>query len=234
MPDGRAGRAAPWRQNFVTTTREDRNRHAVRRSSNRRVPLGAAGPARQPAPGLFADRAPCHSGRQIRRGMHRLPRGHPGAPHEPRSRRGVGVSRRKPKRGVGGSDPTIRYVGLTHLVLNSQAWKTLPGDAIKLLIDVWKRHNGVNNGEITYGCRGAADRARPVSDRSEFRRPDRARLSGRCLRIDVRPEKNRASLAHHGRAHREPARNQGFYALAESGHHRARSKAFPSPTSGTV
>jgi hypothetical protein len=44
---------------------------------------------------------------------------------------------------------------LHHYLLNSPAWESLPGDAIKLLIDVWKRHNGVNNGEISYSCREA-------------------------------------------------------------------------------
>src|ERR1700730_9912738 len=65
------------------------------------------------------------------------------------------MSRKKLKRGVGGSSPTVRYVGLTHWLLNSQAWKSMPEAACKLLIDVWKRHNGANNGEISYACREA-------------------------------------------------------------------------------
>jgi hypothetical protein len=55
------------------------------------------------------------------------------------------------------SRPGSRYVGLPHYLLNSLAWRTLPGDAVKVLIDVWKRHNGVNNGEISYGVREAAE-----------------------------------------------------------------------------
>jgi hypothetical protein len=65
------------------------------------------------------------------------------------------MSKRKLRRGVNGSDPTIRRVELHHYVLKSAAWESLPGDAIKLLIDVWKRHNGANNGEISYSCREA-------------------------------------------------------------------------------
>lgn len=65
------------------------------------------------------------------------------------------MTRRKLKRAVGGSDPTVRFVSLRHYLLNSQAWRTMPEAACKLLIDVWKRYNGVNNGEISYGCREA-------------------------------------------------------------------------------
>jgi hypothetical protein len=57
----------------------------------------------------------------------------------------------KTKKGSG-----FRYVGLPHYLLDSPAYRSLPGDAIKLLIDIWKRHNGVNNGEISYGLREAA------------------------------------------------------------------------------
>jgi hypothetical protein len=63
------------------------------------------------------------------------------------------MSQRRLKRGVGGS--TVRFVWLHHYLLNSQAWQTMPEAACKLLIDVWKRYNGVNNGEISYGCREA-------------------------------------------------------------------------------
>jgi len=54
-------------------------------------------------------------------------------------------------------NPGDRYVGLRHYLLNCPAYKTLPGDAVKVLIDVWKRHNGVNNGEISYGVREAKE-----------------------------------------------------------------------------
>src|SRR4051794_6489831 len=54
----------------------------------------------------------------------------------------------------GGAD---RFVALPHYLLKSPAWLTLPGDAAKLLLDVWKRHNGMNNGEISYGVREAEE-----------------------------------------------------------------------------
>jgi DNA-binding XRE family transcriptional regulator len=42
-------------------------------------------------------------------------------------------------------------------MLKSLAWRSLTGNAIKLLIVVWQRHNGVNNGEISFSVREAAD-----------------------------------------------------------------------------
>ena len=54
-------------------------------------------------------------------------------------------------------NPGSRYVGLPHYLLDSIAFKTLPGDAVKLLLYIWKRHNGVNNGEISFGVREAAE-----------------------------------------------------------------------------
>jgi hypothetical protein len=41
-------------------------------------------------------------------------------------------------------------------MLKSPAWLTLSPNAKALLIDVWRRHNGVNNGEISYSVREAA------------------------------------------------------------------------------
>jgi hypothetical protein len=64
------------------------------------------------------------------------------------------MSRRK-LRGFGFSDPTVRFVMLHHYLLKSAAWRTLHNDAKALLIDVWERHNGVNNGEISYSVREA-------------------------------------------------------------------------------
>lgn len=51
----------------------------------------------------------------------------------------------------------LRFVGLPHYLLNSAAYQSLPGDALKLLLAIWKRHNGVNNGEISFGVREAAE-----------------------------------------------------------------------------
>jgi hypothetical protein len=60
--------------------------------------------------------------------------------------------RRRRLRGTG-----ERWVGLPHWLMNSPAFRSLPGDAVKLLLAVWQRHNGINNGEISYSCREAAE-----------------------------------------------------------------------------
>ena len=48
-----------------------------------------------------------------------------------------------------------RFVLLPHYLLKSAAFKSLTGDAVKVMLDVWLRHNGINNGEISYGVREA-------------------------------------------------------------------------------
>jgi hypothetical protein len=53
-------------------------------------------------------------------------------------------------RGGGG-----RFVALPHYMLRSAAWKTLSPNAKALLIDIWERHNGTNNGGISYAVREA-------------------------------------------------------------------------------
>lgn len=45
------------------------------------------------------------------------------------------------------------YVRLPHWMLKSPAWKGLNGNAIKILLHLWGRHNGANNGEIAYSVR---------------------------------------------------------------------------------
>jgi hypothetical protein len=55
------------------------------------------------------------------------------------------------------SRPEARFIALPHYMLNSAAFMSLPGDAVKILIDIWKRHNGGNNGEISYGVREAEE-----------------------------------------------------------------------------
>jgi hypothetical protein len=45
---------------------------------------------------------------------------------------------------------------LPHFMLKSPAWLTMSPNAKALLIEVWRRHNGVNNGEISYSVREAA------------------------------------------------------------------------------
>jgi hypothetical protein len=59
------------------------------------------------------------------------------------------------KRGRSQREQHDRFVLLPHWMLKSEAWKTLPSDAKAILIDVWMRHNGSNNGEITYATREA-------------------------------------------------------------------------------
>jgi hypothetical protein len=61
--------------------------------------------------------------------------------------------RRKP---YGANGPLHRWVMLYHWLLNSPAWQSLGLAARCLLIEVWKRHNGLNNGEISFSIREAA------------------------------------------------------------------------------
>ena len=65
------------------------------------------------------------------------------------------MTKRKLKRAVGGS--TDRWVKLPHYLLKSRAWRTMPHPAKALLLEVWVRHNGVNNGEISFGCSEAPE-----------------------------------------------------------------------------
>ena len=62
------------------------------------------------------------------------------------------VRRRRRKNGT-----AERFVLLTHYMLKSRAWRTLSPNAKALLIDVWQRHNGINNGDINYAVREAED-----------------------------------------------------------------------------
>ncbi|BAI72531.1 hypothetical protein AZL_018930 [Azospirillum sp. B510] len=54
-----------------------------------------------------------------------------------------------------GRNETARFVMLPHYLLKSAAWMTMSPNAKALLIDIWRRHNGVNNGEIAYAVREA-------------------------------------------------------------------------------
>lgn len=49
-----------------------------------------------------------------------------------------------------------RFVGLEHLVMDSPAFMDLTSDATKLLLFVCKRHDGENNGAISFSVREAA------------------------------------------------------------------------------
>ena len=55
---------------------------------------------------------------------------------------------KKLKRGVGRSSD--RFVMLPHYLIKSQAWRTMPALAKALLLEVWVRYNGANNGEISF------------------------------------------------------------------------------------
>jgi hypothetical protein len=48
-----------------------------------------------------------------------------------------------------------RFVKLDHYILKSAAWAALEPDAVKVLLAVWMRYNGMNNGEITFSIREA-------------------------------------------------------------------------------
>jgi hypothetical protein len=48
-----------------------------------------------------------------------------------------------------------RFVLLPHWMLRSAAWCALSPNAKAILIDVWQRHNGSNNGQLVYGVRDA-------------------------------------------------------------------------------
>jgi hypothetical protein len=54
-------------------------------------------------------------------------------------------------------DSKVRYVGLHHYMLRSPAWKMLDPNAKAVLIDIWQRHNGTNNGWISYSVREAQE-----------------------------------------------------------------------------
>lgn len=68
-----------------------------------------------------------------------------------RSRRGGRVN----ATGRNECDP---FVMLPHWLLDSPAFRSLSSDAVKLLLHVWRRHNGSNNGSISYAVREAGDK----------------------------------------------------------------------------
>ena len=55
-----------------------------------------------------------------------------------------------------GMSGVVRHVRLYHWMLNRPAWRALSPGASRLLIEVWARHNGQNNGQISYSAREAA------------------------------------------------------------------------------
>ena len=45
-----------------------------------------------------------------------------------------------------------QHIQLYHWVMKSPAWAALSGNAVKVLLDLWRCHNGINNGQISYSC----------------------------------------------------------------------------------
>ncbi len=75
----------------------------------------------------------------------------------------MAYKKRKKLNAFGMSSP-VRHVRLYHWMLNSPAWQALSPGARSLLIEVWARHNGQNNGEISFSVREAAKNLRVSKD----------------------------------------------------------------------
>ncbi|MEQ9813979.1 MAG: hypothetical protein RLO50_14460 [Azospirillaceae bacterium] len=54
-----------------------------------------------------------------------------------------------------GKRPSTAFVKLDHSLLDSEAWLHLDPHAFKLLVAIWRRHTGKNNGGIPYSIREA-------------------------------------------------------------------------------
>ncbi len=54
-----------------------------------------------------------------------------------------------------GRNKTEPFIRLHRGVTNSEAWKSLSCEARCLLMEIWGRHNGLNNGTIPYSHREA-------------------------------------------------------------------------------
>jgi len=52
---------------------------------------------------------------------------------------------------------TARFIALPHYMLKSEAWRTMSPNAKAVLLHLWERHNGSNNGEISYAVREAEE-----------------------------------------------------------------------------
>jgi hypothetical protein len=59
----------------------------------------------------------------------------------------------KKKRGGSGE----RFVVLHHWLLKSPAWRAFSPNGKAVLLHIWQRHNGANNGEIVYAVREAEE-----------------------------------------------------------------------------
>lgn len=47
------------------------------------------------------------------------------------------------------------FIRLDHELVRSERWQALTANATRLLIDIWSRYNGRNNGAIRYAIRDA-------------------------------------------------------------------------------
>lgn len=56
-----------------------------------------------------------------------------------------------------GRAATVRFIKLHRGVTSSQAWKSLSCEAKCLVLQIWERHNGNNNGQIPYSVREARE-----------------------------------------------------------------------------
>ena len=71
----------------------------------------------------------------------------------------MSVRKRRPKlNGFGLPSNPTRHVALFHWMLESPAWQSLKPPARALLIEIWQRHTGYNNGAISLSHREAAER----------------------------------------------------------------------------
>lgn len=60
-----------------------------------------------------------------------------------------------PKTNQKGRNKVTPYIRLHRGITSSEAWQSLSCEATRLLICIWERHNGTNNGQIGYGFREA-------------------------------------------------------------------------------
>lgn len=64
----------------------------------------------------------------------------------------------------GRSNSDARHVRLYHWLMNSEAWNSLTPQARSVYIELERRHNGSNNGEIRLSVREAAQKCRISKD----------------------------------------------------------------------
>jgi hypothetical protein len=47
------------------------------------------------------------------------------------------------------------FIKIDHTLMHTAAWRSLHATEVAILIDLWGRHNGRNNGEVAYGLNDA-------------------------------------------------------------------------------